>query len=135
VTDSDSFGRRGSDLWASITASNELDPSQTELLREACRCADRLEGLDDIISGRGVLELLRFRHMDDEGRTVSLTVDGVLAEARQQQNIFKQLLAALRLPDVKSGVRPQQRGGNRGSYAPGGKVSSLDRARARSARV
>lgn len=133
MTDSDDFGPRGTAFWSLITDSNTLDPSQTELLREACRCADRLEGLNDIISGRGVLELLRFRGMDDDGKVVSLTVDGVMSEARQQQTVFKQLLAALRLPDVASGVKPQQRGGNRGAYTPQGTVSSLERARARSA--
>jgi 23S rRNA maturation mini-RNase III len=51
-------------------------------------------------------------------------------EARQQANILKQLIAALRLPDEATGKRPQHRGA-RGSYAPSttGRVSSLDMAR------
>jgi hypothetical protein len=64
-----------------------------------------------------------------------MTVDGVLSEARQQQNVLKQLLVSLRLPDAGTGARPQYRGA-RGAYskepksdASPGKVSSLDRAR------
>jgi hypothetical protein len=71
--------------------------------------------------------------MDDEG-DITLTVDGALSEARQQANIFKQLIAALRIPD-EAGKKPQQRGGARGSYQSkgAGSVSSLDRARAKAA--
>lgn len=127
------LGKRGRRLWDEITEAHELDPSQTITLEEACRCADRLDGLDDIISGRGVLELMHFRLKNDDVQEVTVTVDNVLAEARQQQNILKQLLAALRLPDAVSGKKPQQRG-PRGAYAPSaaksGSVSSLERARA-----
>lgn len=131
VTEGEGLAKRGQALWDEITAGHELDPGQLVLLEEACRCADRLDGLDRIIAGKGVLQLLHFRHMDDDHKVVSLTVDGVMSEARQQQTVFKQLVAALRLPDVSSGARPQQRGGARGAYVPtGAKVSSLDRARA-----
>lgn len=137
VTDGDGLRGRGRALWDEITEGYALDATQRAILEEACRCAERLDGLDRIIAGKGVLELLHARHMDEDGACISLTVDGVMSEARQQQTVFKQLLAALRLPDVKTGSRPQQRGGGRGSYAPsgaaGGKVSSIDRARARSA--
>lgn len=130
---------RGKRLWDEITEVHELSPEQRVVLEEACRCADRLDQLDGIIAGRGVLELLRLRHMDgqdtEDERHIVMTVDGVLAEARQQQTVFKQLLAALRLPDEATGKRPQQRGGARGAYKPtggagAGKVSSLERARA-----
>jgi hypothetical protein len=133
----DGLGDRGRKLWADITELHELDPVQAVTLVEACRTADRLEQLDQIIAGKGVLRLLHFRHMverdSDDERHLVMTVDGVLSEVRQQQTVLKQLLAALRLPDGVSGKRPQQRGGARGAYTPGGKagsVSSLDRARA-----
>jgi hypothetical protein len=48
-------------------------------------------------------------------------------------NLLKQLLAALRLPDSKTGKKPQQRSA-RGAYAPkkpGGNVTAIDRARKR----
>lgn len=128
------LGARGSRLWDQITELHDLDPAQTVMLEEACRSADRLEELDRIIAGRGVLDLLRFRLVDDEGRVADVKFDSVLGEARQQQTVFKQLLAALRLPDGQTGKKPQQRGGARGSYRPGGSVpagvSSLERARA-----
>ena len=135
------LGVRGSRLWAEITDLHDLDPAQTVVLEEACRSADRLDELDAIIAGRGVLNLMRFRlrelDADDDSRLVSVEVrfDSALGEARQQQTVFKQLLAALRLPDAASGRKPQQRGGARGAYKPtgstGAKVSSLDRARAK----
>ena len=75
-----------------------------------------------MITGKGVLRLMHFRSMfqldDGDTRNIVLTVDGALSEARQQANVLKQLLAALRLPD-QDGVRPQQRGGARGAYSKG----------------
>lgn len=133
IPDSD----RGKRLAEEIAELHDLSPEQRVILEEACRCADRLDKLDAIIAGKGVLELLHFRSMLNEGtedeRVIVLQVDSVLSEARQQQTVFKQLLAALRLPD-EAGKRPQQRGGARGAYQPSGNaaagnVSSLDRAR------
>lgn len=132
----DELGVRGAELWAEVMESNVLDSSQRVILLEACRTVDRLQGLDDVVRGKGVLELMHFRvpsAMDDQGLvTVHLTVDGVLSEARQQANILKQLLVSLRLPDEASGKKPQQRGA-RGAYKPTGnaRVSSLDAARLR----
>ena len=98
---------RGDRLWAELNEAHTLDPMQQVILQEACRVADRLDSLDARI-GAGD--------------------DAALTEARQQQNVMKQLLVSLRLPDAK-GQRPQQRGA-RGAYAKGGgKVSSLERAR------
>jgi hypothetical protein len=124
---------RGADLHAQITDAHTLSPDQLVILEEACRTADRLDQLDAIIQGKGVLELMHFRSMDgdsDDTRTVVMTVDGVLSEARQQQNILKQLLVSLRLPDAATGKKPQARGA-RGAYAGASKVSSIERARQR----
>lgn len=137
----DGLGTRGTRLWGQVTEANDLDPGQQAMLEEACRSADRLDELDSIIAGKGVLRLMRFRvgevfeRPDGDHLTVEVTFNSVLSEARQQQTVFKQLLAALRLPDQASGRKPQQRGGARGAYKPSGgsvgKVSSLDRARAK----
>lgn len=122
---------RGQRLYDDICEAHELTPDQKVILEEAARCADRLDQLDDIIAGKGVLQLLHFRHMtdrdDQDRRYIEMTVDGVLAEARQQQNILKQLLVSLRLPDVQ-GQRAQHRGA-RGAYAKGAK-DDLDSIRA-----
>ncbi len=53
----------------------------------------------------------------------------VLVEVRQQATLLARLVAALRLPDPKSGRRPQTRP-MRGVQQPS-KVSSLERARER----
>lgn len=87
---------RGRRVWDAVASEHELDIVQQVTLEEACRAADRLDSLD-----------ARVREGDD----------GALSEARQQQNVMKQLFAALRLPDA-AGVKPQQRGGARGAYAP-----------------
>ena len=51
----------------------------------------------------------------DDPVVIEVKFDNVLSEARQQQNVFKQLLVSLRLPDA-SGNRPQVRGA-RGAYS------------------
>lgn len=132
------LGARGRRLWREITEGYDLaeKPAELVMLEEACRIADRLERLDEILSGEVDtwmrLQLPRGENVEE----LKLVVDGALAEARQQANQLKQLVAALRLPDEVSGKRPQQRGGARGSYQSNGtgsgSVSSLDRARARS---
>ena len=116
------LGARGRRLWREITEAHELDPMQVVLLEEACRCADRLDKLEEKLSGReDAWAHLRTRAqsmVNDDGEvTIDLVIDSALSEARQQQNVFKQLLASLRLPDA-AGARPQQRGGARGSYSP-----------------
>lgn len=117
---------RGSHLWVSLHEAQVFSPVERELVLEACRVADRLERLEDICSSVDpVVET-------DKG---GLITHPAFAESRQQQNLLKQLIAALRLPDEASGKRPQQRGGARGAYKPSGKlasVSSLERARTKS---
>jgi hypothetical protein len=127
---------RGRKLWREITSGYDLDdkPAEIVLLEEACRIADRLERLDEILRGDAeVWTRIRLPREDGDEQPLTLIIDGALSEARQQANILKQLVAALRLPDEATGKRPQQRGGARGAYqaTPAG-VSSLDRARARS---
>lgn len=122
----------GRSLWVSIAGEHSLNASQEVQLLEACRAKDRLDKLDELL--RGEIDCwARLVPQQDPGE-VKLIVSGALDKANATAASLKQLLAALRLPDVASGVRPQARGGARGAYAPSGaKVSSLDRARARSA--
>ena len=135
------LGPGGRALWRAITGAHELDAVQLVQLTEACRQKDRLDEMDRIIHGTGVLELMRFRVGDvfgdgDEQRVnVVVKFDAVIDRANATANTMKQLLAALRLPDEQTGKKPQYRG-PRGAVAPqqpGGspKVSSLDRARQR----
>ncbi len=131
LTTPSTLGKRGKALWGALTALHQLSPEQHVTLHEACRTADRLDQLDEVIRGKGLEGLLHLRRMDDDGEIV-LKVDAVLSQAAAQQTVMKQLLASLRLPDEVSGKRPQVRSA-RGAYVPGGKpapVSSLARARA-----
>lgn len=61
--------------------------------------ADRLEKMNDIIAGKGVIELLHFRMkspMDDQGLvTVEMSIDSVMSEVRQLQVAFERLTKAL----------------------------------------
>lgn len=70
------------------------------LALEACRAADRLDELDRVIQGKGVLNLMQFRiphafESGDESVTVEVKFDNVLSEARQQQNVLRQLVVTL----------------------------------------
>lgn len=89
----------GDKLRAMITG--QTDARTLGLLIEAGRIADRLDDLDKIIAGKGVLDLLRFRLVDLEGRVAEVKFDGVLAEARQQASAFKALLAQLGVPKLE----------------------------------
>lgn len=113
-----SKGRR---LWRELCELYDFDPAERVLLEEACRIADRLDRLEAALTG-GEREWLRFQVRDD-GAEVRVVIDSALSEARQQANVLKQIVAALRIPDDESGKRPQQRGGARGAYRSTGKKS------------
>ena len=107
------LGPGGRSLWSAITDEHELDAPRLVQLEEACRAKDRCDRLADLLN-------------DEHDSKLQ-------ADANTTANLMKQLIAALRLPDPESGKRPQYRG-PRGAVKPqqptGGKVSSLDRARA-----
>jgi hypothetical protein len=122
VTTPESLEARGAELWASLI---ERHPGMSEAERavalEACRTADLLVRLERIIQvSEPVIE-------DERGK---LCTHPAIVEARQQRTTLMRLVASLRLPDAKTGERPQVRSA-RGAYgATGAKVSSIDRARA-----
>ena len=115
------LGVGGSALWRDIVGKYDLDAAQTVQLTEACRMKDRLDKLDDLLRGDVSCWASLVRDLDG---TVSLRIDGALAQANTTANTMKQLIAAMRLPDEATGKRPQARGGARGAYGaqtPGGK--------------
>lgn len=129
------LGSGGRALWRKITADHELDAAQQVQLEEACRAKDRLDKLDDLLRGDVDTWAKLVVDVDSGGNVFELRITQALPQANATANLMKQLLAALRLPDEASGKRPQHRGA-RGAYqsrgaADPGKVSSLDRARAR----
>lgn len=94
----------GSELVSAL--SDGSDEARHALAVEAGRIVDRLDELDRIIQGKGVLELMRFRVLDayDDGDSKQITVhvkfDSVLGEARQQANALRQVLVSLGLSAV-----------------------------------
>lgn len=124
------LGPAGTRLWGAITEANDLDAVQLAQLEEACRAKDRLDKLDEIL--RGDVDRWTTDYHDDDHERCALRIDSALSKANETANLMKQLLAALRLPDAATGKKPQYRGprGAQKPTVPGGKVSSLDRARA-----
>lgn len=113
---------RGRRLWDSIHEQHpKISDAEREVALEACRVADRLERLDRICrAAEPVIET-------DKGQ---LLTHPAFAEARQQANLLKQLVASLRMPEPASGKRPQVRSA-RGVQQPkgAGTVTSLDKFR------
>lgn len=113
---------RGTRLWTSIHEQHpNISPAEQEVALEACRVADRLERLDVLCrSNEPVVET-------EKGQLIT---HPAFAEARQQQNLLKQLVASLRMPDPKTGRQPQTRPA-RGVQQPkgSGTVTSLDKFR------
>lgn len=126
----DNLGTGGAALWDAVTDEHELDKVQLVQLEEACRAKDRCDRLDLLLCGEvDTWARLVHRTLKDD---YELKIDNALAQANATANLMKQLLAAMRLPD-ESGKRPQRRTGpgQSGVHVAGGKVASLDRARAR----
>lgn len=122
------LGVGGRELWRQVTSAHELDAVQKVQLLEACRAKDRLDKLDRVLTGDA--DTWMSLVFDEGAGEYAIRVNGALTAANATANILKQLLAAMRLPDVDSGKRPQKRAA-RGAYkGSGGAVSSLDRARA-----
>lgn len=89
-------GSRGDRLFAALVEGGVLGPAERVLAEEAGRLADRLDRLDRHLQGR---EWLRFDPGEYEaGGAVEIVVrvDQVLAEARQQQAVLKQIVGELR---------------------------------------
>lgn len=79
-------------MWDQLVT--DSDPVEVvALVEEICRTADRLDRLDAIVNGRDRAWLTL--EVDDVGE-VTVVVDKVLGEARQQQMAFKGLLGELR---------------------------------------
>lgn len=101
----DGLHDRGRALWSVL--GQQLDTVAGQVALEACRTADRLDELDRIIAGKGVLNLMRFRvgsdWADDLVRSVDITVtfDGVMSEVRQQAALFAKLLGEVDAPPVE----------------------------------
>jgi hypothetical protein len=107
-------GPSGSALWESVVTDFEFDEHELLLLKESCRCADRLDRLHAEAETSGVTAV------NQRGDVIA---HPAMVEARQQAIVLSRLLASLRLPSGEEGgqlKRPQRRGASRGSYQPRG---------------
>ncbi len=112
MTAPEGLHERGAALWASL--GQKAGTPAGDLALEASRTADRLDELDRIIHGKGVLNLLSFRlslnFTEGDERTVNVKVGfaDVMAEARQQQMAFKQRARRALPPvtDMTTSCRP-----------------------------
>jgi hypothetical protein len=95
----------GKALWVGL-AIDAMPEHLVALLTEACRVRDRLDQLDEVIAGKGVLQLMHFRSMvnefyDEDPRHIILTVDAVMQHAATQAGVLKNLLAVIPTPASK----------------------------------
>jgi len=98
---------RGRRLWDEMSG-DSLSGARRVLLEEACRLVDRLDRLDAILNGRDRAWLTL--EVADDGTEITVVVDKVLSEARQQQLALKQLAAELR--QGADGSDEQDQGGS-----------------------
>ena len=88
------LGRAGARLWRSVLgdldAGWELDARELHLLRRACRCADELEQLEDVVDRDGAT---------GPGSRGQLVVHPALTEARQLRLTQLRLLSAIEMVD------------------------------------
>lgn len=81
------LGERGAAIYAQFYDAN--DAARSAVALEAARTADRLDDMDAIIQGRGLLNLLMFRVVDKEitedytDLNVEVKFGSVVGEARQ----------------------------------------------------
>lgn len=124
------LGERGLVLWEELSGK---EAARNALALEAARLADRLDELDNIIQGKGVLNLMQFRvlnrEIDDDGTldiNVEVKFQNVFAEARQQAIAFATILS--KLAPVESVAKPKAAPA---AVPVGANVTPLDRIKAR----
>ena len=120
MTTPEGLDQRGSALWASLMEQHpSMSDADQSVALEACRTADLIDRLEAICQvSEPIIE-------NERG---ALITHPAFVEVRQQRNILKQLVAALRLPDQATGKRPQVRSA-RGAYKAGGNVTAMDKFR------
>ena len=99
--------KSGRALWRAVMRDYELDDHETILLRECCRTADSLDGLQALLDAEGLTS----------ESSQGVRVHPALVELRQQRVTFARLLAALQIPAGETSERTQPRGTPRGVYS------------------
>lgn len=86
------LGDRGRDIWDAFQADN-LAAGHRALVHEAARLADTLDRLSRVAAG----DKSTWLHLAlDEMGEVTLALDSVLSEIRNQQTVFKNLMLEIR---------------------------------------
>jgi hypothetical protein len=98
------LGFRGYDLWVTMRGES-LEPARKVLLVEACRVVDRLERIDRMIRGDLVEWMGLLSTRDDT--VVTIVMNNLLVEARQQQNTLRGIMAELRQSIGKADVQTE----------------------------
>lgn len=98
--------KSGRALWQAVMRDYVLDEHETTILRECCRTADSLDGLQALLNAEGLMS------ESSQGPRVH----PALVELRQQRLAFARLLTALRIPADSTTGRDQARGRVRGVY-------------------
>jgi hypothetical protein len=107
--DTPTLGPRGARLWEKLTATARQDPAALVLIEEACRIADRLDRLDEVL--RGTADAWLHLETNEDSGTVVVVVDRALSEARQQAIALKQIITELR--QAAGGAQQPGQGGGK----------------------
>lgn len=104
------LGDRGQALWDSLKTGNLLKDA---LALEIARTADRLDEMDNIIQGKGVLNLMQFRltelpSEDGDPYVVEVKFNAVMSEAKGLQGSLVSLSARY---EALSGAGPATQAG------------------------
>jgi len=105
---------RGRWLWRELVEKGKPGPVERVLIEETCRLVDRLDRLDAISNGKDRAWLQISDEIGDVDGQVTVIVDKVLGEVRQQQTTLKQMVAELR--QAAAGGAPTSGQGQGGSF-------------------
>ncbi|MFF2551830.1 hypothetical protein ACFVUS_12570 [Nocardia sp. NPDC058058] len=86
----------GRSVWDAIDAGYKLDASTRVLVLQVCRLVDRLDRLEAALkSNKTWIRIAEESQLGPDAVKITVTVDSVLAEARQQSTALMQLLHKL----------------------------------------
>lgn len=106
---------RGATLWRDMRG-DSLAPELRVLLEEACRIADRLDKLNELLEGDAQSWVALVEDRGDPERQY-VVIDRPMAEARQHATVLKQLVAEIRAAGAGGKVpeRPAAKPGGEGA--------------------
>lgn len=98
------LGARGLRLWKSIATGRKLTEIEQQNLVEACRIADRLEKLDELVRGDEDAWFRIKLPRTDEG-VVELLINDPMKEARMHAAALRQLIAPFEVAKSDEGAK------------------------------